>query len=114
MAGLGDIVLYVLDDTDTGKINAWRSNFRAFNANYPGHKHPHAPGTQGATGHIAHTGLEVAEGMVLPAMVVSVTEPGRLGLKVFLHGNDEYWAVSVPEGDTAGTWRERPGSRVSG
>jgi hypothetical protein len=113
MAQLGDIVLYVLDETDAGKINAWRGNFRAFNADYAGHKHPHKPGTPGATGHVAHTGLDAAEGDVLPAMVVSAPGQGRLGLKVFLHGNDEFWAVSVPEGTGPGTWTRRGGTMPS-
>ncbi len=104
---LGTIVFYTLDDADTAKINAWRSNFRVFNSRYAGHKHPHVPGTEGATGHVAHTGLEAEAGDVLPAMVVDAgAEDGRLGLKVFLNGNDEYWATGVPEGSGPGTWRK--------
>lgn len=106
---LGDIVLYILDEADAAKINAWRSNFRAFNSREAGHKHPHVPGKQGATGHIAHTGLETTAGDVLPAIVVDdKSDDGRLGLKVLLNGNDTYWATCVAEGMSPGEWHYRP------
>ena len=101
----GAIVLYQLDGHDAAKINAWRGNFRAFNAAYAGHKHPHKPGQAGATGHVAHTGLDAAAGDVCAAVVVAVHTPPAVNLKVLLDGNDDYWATSVTEGDSPGHWR---------
>ena len=108
----GDLVLYQLDESDVPKINAWRANFRAFNASYAGHKHPHRPGQPGATGHVAHTGQDAVPGDVLPAMVITVPAAPRVNLKVFLDGNDFYWATSVPPGEGPGQWR-RPGGRAA-
>src|ERR1700722_8737489 len=99
MTALGDTVLYTLDQADVEKINAWRANFRAFNAAYAGHKHPHKPGTPGATGHVAHTGLDVEAGEEYPAVVTDARSgDGRFGLHVLLNGNDSYWATNVAEG----------------
>lgn len=104
-------MLYTLDETDAAKIAAWRSNFRAFNTQFAGHKHPHEPGSAGATGHIAHTGRDALAGEVLPATVTGVKDPGtrnRVNIRVHLDGNDDYWATSVPEGSGPGSWQARP------
>jgi hypothetical protein len=107
VAALGDVVLYTLDGTDAAKINAWRSNFRAHNAAFAGHKHPHEPGSPGATGHVAHTGLDAAAGQELPAHVTRTAAGNRLNLRVMLDGNDTYWATGVPHGSGPACWRER-------
>ncbi len=109
MIRLGDTVLYTLDETDAGKITAWRGNFRSFNSQFAGHKHPHEPGAPGATGHIAHTGRDPQPGEAFPATVVNVKDAasGRLNVRVHLDGNDDYWATGVPEGFTPGTWQAR-------
>ena len=104
---LGEVVLYMLDETDAAKIAAWRGNFRSFNAQFAGHKHPHRPGTPGATGHIAHTGRDPQPGELCAATVVNIAEDRRLNLQVLLDGNDAYWATGVPEGTAPGTWQRR-------
>lgn len=52
----------------------------------------------------------VSEGDVLPAMVVAVFSPNSstANLKVFLDGEDCYWATSRGLGDAPGTWAWPP------
>ena len=109
LPALGDRVLYRLDKCDADEVSAWRRNFVLAQA-AAGHKHPHQPGSPGATGHIAHTGVPVSEGEELFADVCAVPDPesGRLNLRVATDGNDVHWVAGVPEGDGPGTWSRRP------
>jgi hypothetical protein len=101
---VADWVIYILDDTDAAKINAWRANFQRSNTLHADHKHPHQPGAPGATGHIAHTGPSVHPGDELPALVMHINEEQRLSLKVMLIGSDTHQVDGVAEGHVPGTW----------
>jgi hypothetical protein len=101
---IGAIVSYRLTSDDANAINTRRADFAAFQRS---HAHPHEPGQPGATGHQAHVGNTVGEGEVLPAIVVAKfpgNPDGLVNLKVFLDGNDDYWATSRKPGDEPGQW----------
>jgi hypothetical protein len=104
---IGDRVLYRLDAEDADGINARRDNFQRHQATDSHGKHPHRRGGSGATGHIAHVGLRVAEGDVCFADVTQVNPNGTLCLRVGLNGSDVQWAVNVPEGGAPGQWQVR-------
>jgi hypothetical protein len=103
----GDRVLYTLDSEDADGVNARRDNFQRHQAETSHGKHPHTRGGSGASGHIAHIGLRVREGFVLPADVVQVSPYGDLSLRVLLPGSDIQWVINVPEGTGPGTWQAR-------
>lgn len=75
----GRIVLYTLTDADAARIEIER------NAN----------GTRGVV---------VAEGDVVPLVVVSAVERIVSG-QAILNGSDNLHAADAPEGDEPGTWR---------
>jgi hypothetical protein len=106
----GDRVLYTLDAEDAGGVNRRREDFQVFQATAANHKHPHArtAGGSGASGHVAHIGLQVRPGQELPADVVIVSESGTLCLQVLLPGSDVQWVMNVAEGDGPGHWKPRP------
>ncbi len=58
-----------------------------------------------------HTGNQVSEGDVFPAMIVRCwgeIEGSMVNLQVFLDGNDTYWATSRVEGDALAHWFAPP------
>jgi hypothetical protein len=112
----GDRVLYTLDTEDAESVNRRRADFQSFQALYASHKHPHGrtSGGSGASGHVAHTGLQVHAGQELPADVVIVSESRTLCLRVLLPGSDVQWVMNVPRGDGPGQWRALPGAPLRG
>jgi hypothetical protein len=106
----GARVLYRLDAHDATTINQRRNDFTRYQATADNHKHPHGPtpGGSGASGHIAHIGLEVTEGQQFPADVTIVNASGTLCLRVLLPGSDTQWVVNVGEGDHPGQWTHAP------
>lgn len=94
---IGRIVLYKLTSADATFINRRRDDYATTINPKPGH--PWVGGAQ------AHVGNGVLAGESYPAIVVRVWPPGVYSqLQVFLDGNDTYWATSVEQGDTEGTW----------
>ncbi|UXX97676.1 hypothetical protein N7U49_21865 [Streptomyces sp. AD2-2] len=55
-------------------------------------------------GAIAHTGNDVAEGQIFPALVVRVWSGDLVNLQVHLDGNDVLWATSRSVGENPGQW----------
>lgn len=110
MIMVGTTVLYHLDAHDAARVNQRRADFARFQAHHDNHKHPHDPisGGSGASGHVAHIGLEVAGGQALPARTVIVNPSGTLCLRVELPGNDIQWVENVPQGDGPGHWKPLP------
>ncbi len=78
---VGRIVHYTFTEQDADAINVRRADYRAFEAP---HRHPHEPGTPGATGHIVHVGNTAREGDVCAAVLgdrrrdAGATGPERL------------------------------------
>lgn len=107
-ASIGRIVHYTLTAEDAEAINRRRSDFRAFTQKHQtlGSGHTVPEGELGRSGHVGHIGNETREGEVCPAMVVRVFAPETVyaNLKVFLDGNDTYWAGSRTEGEGPGHW----------
>jgi hypothetical protein len=108
MTRLGDRVYYRLDAEDVEEINGRRDNFQRHQATTSHGKHPHVRGGSGASGHIAHVGLQVHVGERCFADVTQVNPNGRLCLRVATNGSDLQWAVNVPRGRRPGQW-QRPG-----
>ncbi len=102
---VGRIVHYKLGDYDAESINSRRLDAGAFNRSLTGQPHP---GERGRSGHVLHTGNQVAEGDVLAAVVVRTFGADTVNLKVLLDGNDDYWAISRPEGELPGQWAWPP------
>lgn len=65
------------------------------------------------------SGNRVAEGDVLPAIVVRAWPGDLINAQVFLDGGDTLWVTSRAEGDTPGSWawpsvtRTDPGTTAS-
>jgi hypothetical protein len=95
---VGRIVHYVLSDQDAEKINRWRRDYRKTMVDSSDHW---------VNGTIAHVGNEVSAGEHYPMVVVAVwTDGGCVNGKVFLDGNDDYWALSrsYSEAHEPSTW----------
>jgi hypothetical protein len=52
----------------------------------------------------AHIGNAVSEGGVYPMLIVAVHSESHVNGQVFLDGNDVFWALTVAEGETPGTF----------
>jgi hypothetical protein len=102
---VGRIVHYKLGAYDAKAINSRRDDAVAFRRKVAG---PIEPGEQGRTGHIEHTGNQVTEGDVYPAVIVRTFGGTTVNLHVLLDGNDTFWATSRMEGDEAGRWSWPP------
>jgi hypothetical protein len=113
---LGSIVHYKLSNSDAGDINGkrvtqnvtWQQPVPITSAGMP------ITTSFGATAYefagMKHTGNEVREGDVFPALIVRVW-PTSVNLQVFLDGNDTYWATSRPEASISGDAGEvQPGT----
>lgn len=102
---VGRIVHYKITEWDADAINQRRRDAGAFNLSLDGRPEP---GDRGRSGHVLHTGNEVAEGDVCAAVIVRVFSPETVNLQVLLDGNDAYWATSRAEGDEPGQWSWPP------
>lgn len=96
----GRTVLYKLSQYDADAINQNRKDAGAFNRSI---QVKPEPGERGRSGHLLHTGNQVSEGDVFPAVVVAGWG-ASVNLYVLLDGNDTYWATSRAEGDGPGFW----------
>ena len=92
--GLGDVVLYRLTEADAADVERRRADWRA------------SPSAR--WGYQAHVGNLVCAGLLYAAVVVSVSGPSTVILKVLLDGTDTLWAPSASEGTGPGTWARPP------
>jgi hypothetical protein len=105
-ATVGSRVLYKLTEQDAAGINVRRAHFKAHQTlimSRPDFSEIE-PGQEGRSGHIGHSGNDVAEGDVYPADVVRTFLGTTVNLQVHLDGNDHYWATSRSEGEGPGFW----------
>jgi hypothetical protein len=91
---IGRTVLYTLNEDDAKAITKRRTDFV---------EHRNSDG-YADTGYVAHVGNQVRAGDVFPAVVIRVwgTPEGpnnSANLKVLLDGTDDFWALSVSEGE---------------
>lgn len=100
---VGRIVHYQISQYDAAEINSRRSDAQAFRRSLD-HANPIQAGERGRTGHVEHTGNQVSEGDIYPALVVRTFGGTTVNLHVLLDGNDTYWATSRVEGDNPGQW----------
>lgn len=84
---IGQIVLYRLSEYDAKNIDVRQ------------------PQADEAGGYLRNP---VAEGQVLPAVVVATFGGAAANLKVLLDGAGDYWATSRTEGDQPGQWSWPP------
>ncbi len=100
MEGLrtGRIVDYVLTEDDAYHMNCRRTTSESIRERVAADKWP--------IGAQAHVGNELKAGEHCPAMVVAIDNGTTVNLKVFLDGNDDYWAGSrdFSADMTPGTW----------
>ena len=100
MEGLkpGRIVYFVFDPESADQVNRRRTTGAAIRDRMATSVQSQGPG--GAVfawpaGAQAHIGNVVMAAEVCPAMVLRVIDGGTCNLRVFLDGNDDFWATSV-------------------
>ncbi|AMM44181.1 hypothetical protein BJD78_gp11 [Arthrobacter phage KellEzio] len=91
---LNQPVLYTLSSHDAEQINRRRKHFHEYRQN---------AGLD--TGHQGHVGNTVGEGDQFAAIVVRVFHTSA-NLRVFLDGNDDFWACSKSEGEGPNTYQQ--------
>lgn len=102
---VGQMVLYTLNEHDAAAINTLRRKHERYRR---GQSVPSdEDGTPATPGWQAHVGNEARSGDEYPALIVREFTPGSsvVNLKVFLDGNDSYWATSRGEGEQRGPGR---------
>jgi transcriptional regulator len=99
---IGRIVHYTLSEHDAAAINKRRKDAKNLNA----------AGVTLASQQLGaqiHVGNEVRAGEQYPAIIVRVFEAAKAAnLRVWLDGNDDYWACSVGEGEGGRHWNWPP------
>jgi len=99
---IGRIVHYTLSEHDAEAINKRRTDAKNVNA----------AGVTLASqclGAQIHVGNEVKAGEQYPATIVRVFEAAKsANLRVWLDGNDDFWACSVSEGEGGRHWNWPP------
>ena len=97
---VGRLVLYKLTKEDVEAINRRRTAPNSIAERLENETWP--------IGAQAHIGNEVAEGDLLPTLVVKVWEGNSINAQVFLDGNDTLWVTSVQQGGETGQWDWMP------
>ena len=101
---IGRIVHYTLSEHDAELINKRRKDWRATAGD-----HAAKTGKFPDAGYQAHVGNEVRAGEQFPATIVRVFEAAKsANLRVWLDGNDDFWACSVGEGEGGRHWNWPP------
>ena len=99
---IGRIVLYCLSAADADAINRRRTTGAAIAQRIQRDAWP--------IGAQAHIGNVVAEGEVVPGIVVRVYGDDCISVRAFLDGTDDFWAtsISVSEGAEPGKFHWMP------
>lgn len=97
---VGRIVLFKLSKADADEINKRRDDVAVYHKSYPE--------LNVDTGFQVHVGSPAYAGQVLPMIIVAVWGETLVNGKVFLDGNDDFWALSIEKGEEDHRWDWMP------
>lgn len=97
---VGRIVYYKISAQDAEEINRRRDDFNANKAE--------TKLENWQKGAQAHVGNAVSEGQIYAMIIVAVWSDECINGKVFLDGNDDFWALSRNKGEGNGNWDWMP------